>query len=346
MAQIPDTSRPPVPPVPPGLAPLPGLAGAAAVGAVAVALNRLPGLGVLSPLILAILIGLGLRAAIEAAAPGAVAVLRPGARVAQKRLLRAGVVLLGFQLTLAQVGAVGISGLAIIAASLGLTFAGTRALGRRMGVDAGLAALIAAGTAVCGASAVLAVNAVVRARDEDAAYAVACVTLFGTLSMLAFPLIGAALSMAPADYGLWTGAAIHEVAQVVAAGYQRGAEAGEAATIAKLARVAMLAPLVAGLALAARRRGAAAGPAPFPWFVLGFLAAMLVASTGLVPAPVLGGIARVAVALLSVAMAAMGFETHVAGLRARGAAPLALAALAWVGIAAGALALVSLRAGV
>ncbi|MEI4486129.1 putative sulfate exporter family transporter [Frigidibacter sp. MR17.14] len=323
---------------------LPGLAGAATLAVAASALVHLPGLGALSPLILAILLGLCARSLLGALAPARVAPLRAGSAFAMRRVLRAGIVLLGLQVTLGQLASVGLGGLALVATVLGATFVFTCALGRVLGVEAGLSRLIAAGTSVCGASAVVAANAVIGARDEDAAYAVACVTIFGTLSMLAFPALGTALDLAPGDYGLWTGAAIHEVAQVVAAGSQHGAAAGEAAILSKLARVAMLAPLVACLALATRaERGGAAARAPFPWFVAGFLGAILLASTGWVPQDWLAASRPLTTALLAIALAAMGFETHVAGLRARGLRPLALAAAAWIFISALALVLVWLR---
>lgn len=137
------------------------------------------------------------------------------------------------------------------------TMAFSRGCGRRLGVSPQLTDLIAAGTSICGASAVLAMNTVTRASDEDAAYAVASVTIFGTIAMFAYPTSFHLLSLSDTAYGFWAGASIHEVAQVVAAAFQVDDTAGKFATIVKLTRVMMLAPLVLGMgALAFRQAGA------------------------------------------------------------------------------------------
>ena len=321
----------------------PGVALAAAIAAAAYGLHQAPFLGALSPMILAILIGIGLRNTV-----GAPAWAGPGIAFSMRRLLRLAIILLGLQLTAAQVVQVGAVGVAIIAAVLIATFAFTVAAGRLMGVDRKLAQLIAAGTSICGASAVIAVNTVAEAPDEDVAYAVACVTVFGSLSMALYPLLPGLLHLDPRAYGLWTGASIHEIAQVVAAAYQPGKAAGDFGTMAKLTRVMMLAPMVIGLGfLAARRRGGpSAGGArkapPTPWFVIGFIA--MVGINSVVPIP--PGAKAVAVAattfLLSAALAAMGLETDVRKLRAKGLRPLLLGAAAWLFISGFSLALVTL----
>lgn len=326
---------------PPRLSPLlPGLALTGALAGLAFGLRLIPGMGVLSPLILAILLGVALRNVL-----GLPDWAAPGMRFALQRLLRWGVVALGLQLTLGQVVEVGAGGLLTLVLALGATFGFTLWLGRLLGVAPGLTRLIATGTSVCGATAVIAANAVVGAEDEDAAYAIATVTIFGTLAMLAFPLIGA--GMEPRAFGLWTGAAIHEVAQVVAAGTQAGPQALAFATIAKLTRVALLAPVVLILARSLRRPGQARGARPpFPGFVLGFLAMVALASTGWLPPSVTGDLARpLAQGLLALGMAAMGLQTDLARLATRGLAPLALGGLASVFLAAVALALVFLTAG-
>lgn len=310
---------------------VPGLGLAVLIATAAFTLRHLPGVGMLSPLILAIMIGMAVRNLI-----GTPASVRPGVAFSLKRVLRAGIVLLGLQLTVQQVIAVGGIGVVLIVATLFATFAFTTWLGRALKVDSGLTQLIAAGSSICGASAVIATNTVTRARDEDVAYAVACVTIFGSLSMLLMPLAGGLLDMGPHAFGLWAGASIHEVAQVVAAAYARGQEAGEFGTIAKLTRVMMLAPVVLGLgALAARRlrrQGNAASHAapPVPWFVFGFIAMVILASTGWVPdatAPFTTGTTQF---LLATALAAMGLETDMRKLAGAGLRPALLGAGAWV----------------
>src|SRR5260370_28141732 len=123
--------------------------------------------------------------------------------------------------------------LPIFVMTLLATFAFTIWMGKLLGVEAKLAQLMAAGTSICGASAVIATNTVTNADDEDVAYAVACVTVFGSIAMFVYPLLPSLLHLDPYAFGLWSGASIHEIAQVVAASFQDGQRAGEFATIAK-----------------------------------------------------------------------------------------------------------------
>ncbi len=181
-----------------------------------------------------------------------------------RRVLRFAIILLGLQLTAAQVDGGRGEWACRHRADPPRHFLFTTWLGRLIGVKRGLAELIAAGTSICGASAVIATNTVTRAHDEDVAYAVACVTVFGSIAMFLYPLLPDVLGLAPHAYGLWAGASIREIAQVVAAAYQDGAADGEFGTIAKLSRVMLLAPMVIALGFAASRRAAHRWPWRLP----------------------------------------------------------------------------------
>ncbi len=325
---------------------VPGLALTFAIAGIGFALNRLPHMAAFSPLILSITLGMVFHNAV-----GTPARCRAGVKFSLRRILRFAIMLLGLQLTVAQVMAVGGGGLGVVVASLAATFGFTVWLGRRLGVDAKLSQLIAAGTSICGASAVIAANTVTEGSDEDVAYAVACVTVFGSLAMLLYPALPGLLHLGPRAFGLWAGASIHEIAQVVAAAFQDSKEAGELATIAKLSRVMLLAPVVLLLGLAAsraRRRaggeeGAAArGSAPFPWFVIGFIAVIGFNSLDLLPHGQRVVLIQGTTFLLSVALAAMGLETDMRKLRAEGLRPLLLGAGAWVFIGCFSLLLIKL----
>lgn len=324
---------------------VPGLLLTSVIAGLGFVLREWIGLVALSPLILALVLGIAFHNLV-----GTPARARAGVAFSLRRILRFAIVLLGLQLTLQQVEAVGATGLAIIATTLVASLVMTKALGRLLGVDRKLAELIAAGTSICGASAVIATNTVTRAHNEDVAYAVACVTVFGSLAMLLYPGIATLIDLGPRAFGLWSGASIHEVAQVVAAAFQHGEEAGHFATIAKLSRVMMLAPVVIGLGLLAtaraRREGGTAGRAtvPAPWFVFGFLAMIGINSLDVIPAGAKDGLVQVTPFLLAVALAAMGLETDVRKLRAKGLRPLLLAAASSLFIAVLSLALVLLTA--
>ena len=318
----------------------PGLALGTAVAAAAFGLRAsgAPGVSAISPLMLAILIGMGVRNLIGRPEPA-----RAGLAFALRAPLRLGIVLLGLQVTLAEILGIGVAGLALLAFAVLSTFLVTVWLGARMGVDAGLTQLLAAGTGICGASAIVATNTVTRADDEAVAYALATVTLYGTIAMFAYPMLAGVLPLSEAGYGLWTGASVHEVAQVVAAGFALGQHTGEAATVAKLARVLMLAPLVLLLGAWAARRlrdgDRPRGKAPFPLFVFGFLAMVLLAGTGWISEELRRAANLLTQALLALALAAVGLETDIRRLIAQGWRPLALGALATLWIACSTLAL-------
>lgn len=324
---------------------LPGLLMTSVVAGSAYAIRQLPGMATFSPMILAIVIGIAFHNLV-----GTPAWAKPGVTFSMRRLLRIAVILLGLQLTATQIIQVGARGLAIIAATLIATFVFTTYIGRLLGVDRKLAQLIAAGTSICGASAVIATNTVTDAPDEDVAYAVACVTVFGSIAMFVYPLLPGLLHLDPHAFGLWTGASIHEIAQVVAAAFQDGQKAGEFGTIAKLSRVTLLAPMVIALGLIAARNAKATNPAagttaarpPMPWFVLGFVALVGVNSVVSIPAEAKVWIVAVTTFLLSIALAAMGLETDIRKLTAKGFRPALLGALAFLFIAGFSLLLIKL----
>ena len=168
-------------------------------------------------------------------------------------LLRLGVVLVGFRLTVGDLLGLGPVGLVTVVTMVAAAFWLTYQLGRRLRVGSELSLLVAAGFSICGASAVAAVNCAVEAKEEDVAYSLALITLCGTVSMIALPIVGAAVGMAPAMVGAWAGAGIHDVGQVVAAGQIHGPQSLEAAVVVKLSRVVLLAPMVAAVAVARRR---------------------------------------------------------------------------------------------
>lgn len=303
----------------------PGLLLTSGIAAAAFGLRALPGISALSPMILSILIGIAFQNFIRT--PNWA---KPGVAFSLRRILRLAIILLGLQLTAQQVVAVGGAGLAVILITLICTFLVTTWVGRLLGVDAQLAQLIAAGTSICGASAVIATNTVTDASDEDVAYAVACVTVFGSVAMFGYPLLLDVLQLTPHTYGLWAGSSIHEIAQVVAASYQGGTQAGDSGTIAKLTRVMMLAPVVLSLALLARRRGSEArAKMPMPWFVLGFVALIVVNSVFAIPPAIKSPVGTMTAFGLSVALAAMGLETDVRKLRAKGLRPFLLGLIAF-----------------
>jgi uncharacterized integral membrane protein (TIGR00698 family) len=320
---------------------LPGLAVAAVATALAFAVSSLvPGLG---PTTVAVVLGLLVaNSGLQRAA------LAPGTAFASRRLLRTAVVLLGLQLPLGAVLALGWQGLLVVVVTVAVTFAGTLLLGRALGLPPGRSLLVSTGFSICGASAIAAVEPLARARREDVTTAVALVTLCGSLAILVLPPLAGPLGLDPVAFGAWVGASVHDVGQVVATA-SRVDGALQTAVVVKLARVALLAPLVAGVGLAARRAarsasgdddggagdGAGRARVPLlPLFVVGFLVAVAVRSTGLVPAGLLEAAQLVQTVLLVAALYALGTGIRLRVLARTGGRSLVLGLVSWVLVAA------------
>jgi uncharacterized integral membrane protein (TIGR00698 family) len=310
---------------------VPGLALAALMTVVAELLHSYRGFSTFNPTILALLLGLAFNALI-----GTPDHCRAGTAFAARTVLRLAIALLGLQLALSKLVDLGWAGAVIVLAVVPGTFVFTLAAGRLLGVPRELRCLIAFGTSICGASAVMAGNSVIRGSEDEAAYGVACVTIFGTIAMLAYPLMPGLLHLDPHQFGLWAGTSIHEIGQAVAAGYQNGPVSGEAATMAKLSRVLLLAPVVLSVGLMVARRArhaadahhAAFGKTPMPWFIFAFLGLAAINSLGFIPASVQQQAPSVTGFLMTLALAAMGLNTDAGKLLRSGWRPLLLGCLA------------------
>lgn len=269
-----------------------------------------------------------------------------GVELSKTKLLRAGIVLYGLRLTFDDVAGIGLTGVLLDACMLLSTFWLAWIVGTRLlHLDRQTVLLIGAGSSICGAAAVMAAEPVVRGRAEQVGVAVATVVVFGTLAMFAWPALyhfgldQGWLQMSEHQAGVFIGATVHEVAQVVAAGRAIGTEAADTAVIAKMVRVMMLAPFLLGLAMLLVRHplGHPAGkPAgrriAVPWFAFGFV--LMTACNSLLPLP--DALVRVLIELdtmlLAMAMAALGLGTHVSAVLRAGLRPMLLAALlfAWL----------------
>jgi uncharacterized integral membrane protein (TIGR00698 family) len=322
---------------------VPDLAGAvivlgALVGAASVLALQVPAVSVV---LWAMLLG-ALVAPLGRRSPAVTGAAQPVGR----HLLRAGVALLGLRIAFGDLAALGVDGALIAAATVAITMLVTTAVGRRLGVERNLALLIATGTAVCGASAIAAMASALRPREQDVAYAIATVTLFGTLAMAILPLAGTRLlNLDDRTVGAWLGASIHEVAQVAGAGAAVSLVALQFATLIKLARVVLLAPAVAIAALV--RNGARTGapdagrPPLVPGFVLVFIGLVAVRSALPVPAGVVDAATLASTILLAAGLASLGLQMDLRTLRPAGVRPLALGLLASVCTTGVALALVT-----
>lgn len=329
---------------------LPGLALAVMVALSARLAHRLlphEAASVLGEVIFAVVIGLALGNLLPVPAQ-----LQPGIRFSFHSVLRAAIILLGASFSFHQVLAIGGKAVLMIAALMAVALTTAHLLGRAAGIPGRLATLIGVGTAVCGNSAIVATAPVIQARDEDVSFAVATNTLFGTLAVLTYPLLGRALGFDDATFGTWAGTAVNDTSQVVAAGFAFSEPAGRVATAVKLTRNALMGFVIVGVGMAYARgavaeaavAGIAGGSSTFwkrlqqsvPLFVVGFLLMALLNTLGVFRqlSPYVGGgdlakmLQDTARVLILVALAGVGLSTRIEAMRRTGAKPF------WIGFAA------------
>jgi len=268
----------------------------------------------------------------------------PGQKFAAKKVLRFGIVLLGSQLALKQVVDLGGRELIVVVGVVALTFLGTLWLGPRLGVSKSLSLLIATGFSICGASAVAAMDGVVEADEEEVTYAIALVTLCGSLAIVLLPLLRNVLGLSdPQLFGSWVGASVHDVAQVIATSSTGGDSAVQSATVVKLSRVVLLAPLVACVSIWVHRSSSGLVAktkktdkkhvSVVPLFVVGFLVMIAVRTTGVIPDNWLTRLKTIEQVCLASALVGLSSDVRVSRLIKVGGRPLLLALISWFGIA-------------
>jgi len=295
-----------------------------------------------SPIVLAILLGITIRNV-----AGVDERLQPGLSFSQCRMLQVGVVLLGIRLSFGEFAVIGISSVPLIVICISAALLLTVRLGNRIGVQPRLATLIAAGTSICGATAIATIAPVIGARNHETGYAIACVTLFGIFATLVYPTASHWLFGGNTQQiGLFLGTAVHDTAQVVGAGmiYQNLYGTGhalETATITKLVRNLAMLIVIPLLSISFQSKHATGGKIPHwtrlvPMFIVGFVLMSLlrtVGDLGTVPFGILSTEAwdaivtllkRAAEFSMLIAMAALGLNTRLAGIRDTGRKPLAL----------------------
>jgi len=259
-----------------------------------------------------------------------------GIRYAFQTLLRLAIVLLGAGFSFRYALAIGGKALLLVVGLMALALAVAHLLGRLAGVEDKLATLIGVGTSVCGNSAISATAPVIGARDEDVAFAIATNTLFGTLAVFAYPILGHALGLSDPFFGTWAGTAVNDTSQVVATGFAFSEEAGRVATVVKLTRNALMGVVIVGLGLVYARAGegvrdtrlARRVSQSVPPFVLGFLGLALLNTLGLFDwlaaaagLDLAADLQWAAKALILVALAGVGLGTRLEAMRRIGLRP-------------------------
>lgn len=266
--------------------------------------------------------------------------LHPGLGFASRDLLRWGIVLVGARVTLGQIADLGLPALLAIVVVVAGTITLAVLLAKRFGYDQWFGMLVGGAVAICGASAALAVATTLSTRRISQAQLTLVligISAMSATAMVVYPMLAHAAGFSDGRAGFLLGGAIHDVAQALGAGYSYSPEAGRIATIVKLTRVALLAPVLAVLALFLPRSERATGSQGVPWFVVGFFVVAGINSTGIIPAPVVHGAEALAGAMLACAVAATAIRSPLPQLMKMGSRPLILigvVTLAMLGFAA------------
>ena len=309
-----------------GRANLPGLLLAAAVVSVGFLINH--EWANVSPLTASLVLG-----AILGNAGLVPSVADNGLRFASRSLLRLGIIVLGFQLSFSEVAHLGGKGFIAVIAVVVITFFGTQFIAKLLGVSPGLGLLTATGYSICGVSAVSAMTGAVDGDEEDATYAIALVTMFGSIAIFVLPILGHFFNMGNTRFGMWAGSSVHDVAQVVATATAYSKDSLSGAVIVKLTRVVLLAPLVAFYAYRHRRGNAqttnAPKTSPLPMFIVLFLVAVCIRTTGVLSTRVLADFKNFEKACLALALVGLGAGVRISKLRVLGARPIVLGVCAW-----------------
>ena len=313
-----------------GIARLHFLGGVVFTGIVALlgyALSKVPGFAYIGPMACSLLLAMAFRQVAGYPEP-----LRNGIAFSSKKLLRAAIVLYGLKLNIDVVLAQGLGLIGWAAVAIAFSILVTVWLAKWWKADAGLSLLLGIGTGVCGAAAIAAVTQILKAKEEDTAVSMGMITLVGTVLAVLYTAVGPLLPLGAAEYGVWAGLSLHELAQVALAGAPLGSDALGMALLAKLSRVFLLLPLCLVLILWQRWRGKgeeAQGRVEFPWFLVGFLTMSVFGSYvwgPMIPEPQIAtdAVAKTTTFLMSMAMVGMGLNVSLRELRSKALRPLAV----------------------
>lgn len=268
--------------------------------------------------------------------------LRPGIQYALKKLLKVGIVLLGFKLNFQALIELGPKMSMVVVLFVPVVLILAVKLGEKMNVGRKLAVLIGVGSSICGASAIVAMAPTIHADDDDAIIAVGVVSLLGAVGVLAYSAAATVLSITDVQYGIWSGLSLQGVAHALAAAFARGDIAGEVGTFIKMERVLMLVPMSVILGSIFSKDKGKTRRADFPMYVLYFIIAGALASTGWFPSDVLSVLGKTSSYMILMAMIGMGLMVDFASLKSKGAQALAAGSILFAGISAVSFAVVTM----
>ncbi|WP_438297118.1 YeiH family protein [Sporosarcina sp. FA15] len=282
----------------------------------------LPYISLIGPLVFAILIGMLWNTFFPVRAEW-----EGGIEFASKKLLRAGIILLGMRLNLGNIASAGWPAFLWAVGSVLIGIGAVYGIARAIGADKTISFLTACGTGICGAAAIVAVASQVKAKPEQTAISVAIIAILGTLFTFVYTLVYPVLELSSEAFGMFAGGTLHEIAHVVAAGDVGGTEALDFALVVKLTRVMLLVFVAGGVGIWMSRKNKQSAEKfklktlPIPWFIFGFLAVSALYTTGIVPEAVASVFVTLAYLLMAMSMAGLGLNVKFEAFRSAGMKP-------------------------
>lgn len=308
---------------------LPGVGLSLIIAILAVGIERIMPTHVVGAAVLAMFIGISIRYLFSKEEW-----IQPGVQFTSKKVLKAAIVLLGASLNVSVIWEVGSRTFIILFFTLLTAFGGGWLLGKWLGVDWKLSNMIAAGTGICGGSAIAAISPVIDAKDEDVTYAISATFLFDIAMVVLYPIMGRILQLSDTVFGFWAGTSVNDTSSVVATSFSFSEAAGEIATMVKLTRTLVIIPTVIVFALLAVKRKQQANDSSsegikqkslkgiFPWFIVLFILMAAFYSMGIIPDNLSAILREVSRFFIVVALAAIGLKTDIKAMRKTGVNPL------------------------
>ncbi len=307
----------------------PGLLLSACVAIVAMFLSSLIPGDIIGATVMALLVGMALNPVLNSYKQ-----FNAGVSYTGKIVLRIGIILMGVNMNFSEVLNVGKYSLFVMIFTMATAFGAGNLIGKMFGMNWKLTNLLSVSTAICGGSAVAAVGPVIKAKDEDVAYAISSTFIFDILTVVVIPWIGIALGMSSMGYGLWVGTAVNDTSSVVAAGYAFSEFAGNTAVIVKLTRTLFIIPYVLIFSIITERLEAKSEVAYgrisinfkkiFPYFIILFLVVVALRSTGIIPNALVSALSKTSKFCMVMALSAIGLKTSFRDIRDIGFKPMIL----------------------
>lgn len=308
---------------------IPGLILSISVAIISIFLSSLLPGDIISATVMALLVGMAFNPILNKFEK-----FNQGVGFTGKMILRLGIILMGVNMNFTEVLDVGKYSLFVMIFTMATAFGAGNLIGKIFGMNWKLTNLLSVSTAICGGSAVAAVGPVIKAKDEDVAYAISSTFIFDVLTVVVIPWIGIALAMSNMGYGLWVGTAVNDTSSVVAAGYAFSEAAGNTAVIVKLTRTLFIIPCVLIFSIINERIEAKSNGIKgissinikkvFPFFIIFFLIVVALRSTGIIPELMVPTISNVSKFCMVMALSAIGLKTSFKDIRNIGFKPMIL----------------------